>query len=206
MTIILCIYPKIWSLMDRIFCYFWPFFALLPPPPSNNLKNQNFEKLKKNPGDIITLHMLSINQNHIMYGSWDIEHARQNFLSFWTIFCPSPWQPKRSKFWKTEKNAGDIIILHKCTKNQDHMLYCSWDMACDRCNCYFSFWAIFCPFTPLTAQKIKILKKWKKHLEISSFYNSVPKIMIICYTAPEIWCVTDVIIFHFGPLFALLSP
>ena len=20
-------------------------------------------------------------------------------------------------------------------------------MACDRCNCYFSFWAIFCPFT-----------------------------------------------------------
>ena len=26
----------------------------------------------------------------------------------------------------------------------------------DRCNCYFSFWAIFCP---LTAQKIKILKK-----------------------------------------------
>ena len=23
--------------------------------------------------------------------------------------------------------------------------------------------------------------------------------MIICYTVPEIWCVTDVIIFHFGP-------
>ena len=35
-------------------------------------------------------------------------------------------------------------------------------MAHDRCNCCFSFWAIFCPFTPLTAQKIKILKKWKK--------------------------------------------
>ena len=41
--------------------------------------------------------------------------------------------------------------------------------------------------------------KKKKHLETSSFYNSVPKIMIICYTAPEIWRVTDVIIFHFGP-------
>ena len=27
------------------------------------------------------------------------------------------------------------------------------------CNCDFSFWAIFCPFTPLTAQKIKIFKK-----------------------------------------------
>ena len=28
--------------------------------------------------------------------------------------------------------------------------------------------------------------------------------MIICYTVPEIWCVTDVIIFHFGLFFAFL--
>ena len=35
-------------------------------------------------------------------------------------------------------------------------------MAHDRCNCYFSFWAIFCPFTSLTAPKIKILQKQKK--------------------------------------------
>ena len=27
--------------------------------------------------------------------------------------------------------------------------------------------------------------------------------MIICYTVPEIWYVAHVIIFHFGPLFAL---
>ena len=31
-----------------------------------------------------------------------------------------------------------------------------------RCN-YFSFWAIFCPFTPLTAQEIKISKKQNKN-------------------------------------------
>ena len=31
-------------------------------------------------------------------------------------------------------------------------------MTHDRCNCYFSFWAIFCPFTCLTAQNIKIKK------------------------------------------------
>ena len=86
------------------------------------------------------------------------------------------------------------------------MLYCSWDIARNVCNCYFSFWAIICPFTSLTVQKIKILKKWKKLLKISSFHNSVPKIMIICYTVPEIWHVADVIIFHFGPFFALLSP
>ena len=35
-------------------------------------------------------------------------------------------------------------------------------MAHGECNCYFSFWAIFCPFTHLTAQKIKIKKKIKK--------------------------------------------
>ena len=46
----------------------------------------------------------------------------------------------------------------------------------------------------------------KKPLKISSFYNSVPKIMNICYTGPEIWCVMDVIISHFGPFFALLPP
>ena len=78
----------------------------------------------------------------------------------------------------------------------------SWNMKCDRHN-FLSFWAIFCPFTPLTTQKIKILKKWKK-LEISTFYKSVSKIMIICYTVPEIWCMMDVIvIFHFGLFFAL---
>ena len=80
-------------------------------------------------------------------------------------------------------------------------------MVRDRCS-YFSFWAIFCPFTPLTARKINIKKKKRKrrkHLEISSFYTSVPKIMIICYT--EIWHVTDVIvIFHFGLFFDLSPP
>ena len=84
------------------------------------------------------------------------------------------------------------------------MLYCSWNTVQDGCN-YFSFWAIFCPFTPLTAWKITIYHKRKKHLEISSFYISAPKIIMICYTAPKIWCMTDVIIiFHFGLSFALL--
>ena len=131
-------------ILDR----FLPFY--LP----NNLKNQNFEKMKKSPGDIIILHMCTINDNLKRYGSRD--------------------KPEKSKFWRTEKN----IILHMCTENHDHVLFCSWDMACDRCNCYFSFWEIFCPFTPLTAQKIKILKKWKKLQEILSSYTCVPKIMI----------------------------
>ena len=57
---------------------------------------------------------------------------------------------------KTEKKSGDIIILQKCTKNYN-MLSCSSDMTCDGCN-YFLFLVIFCPFIPLTAQKITISK------------------------------------------------
>ena len=87
------------------------------------------------------------------------------------------------------------------------MLYCSWDMAYDRCNYCFSFEAFFLPFyLPLTAKKWKLQKR-KKHLEISSFYTSVPKIIIICYTVPEIWCVTDVIIiFSFWAIFCPFTP
>ena len=102
-----------------------------------------------------------------------------------------PKNPKNHNFEKMKKRPGDIIILHKCTKNHDHMPYCSWDMAHDRCNCYFSFWTIFCPFTTLKAQKIKISQKWKIPLEITSFYICVPKIMIRWQIVPEKWCVTD---------------
>ena len=124
-----------------------------------------------------------------------------NFLPFNSHNSPKKW-----KFQKNENMPGDIIILKKCTKNHDHMPYCSWDMTHDGCNCDFSFWAIFCPFNPVTAQKMKILQKWKNCLEISSLYTSVLKIKIICYTVPEIWYVTKVIIFHFRLFFALLLP
>ena len=61
----------------------------------------------------------------------------------------------------------------------------------------------FCPL-PTIAQKMKILKKWRNPLEISSFYTSAPKVMIICYTVPKIWCGRDVTIFHFRLFFPLL--
>ena len=70
-----------------------------------------------------------------------------------------------------QKNPVNIIILHKCTKNRNHMLWGSWHMEYNGCN-YFSFWAIFCAFPLLTNQDMKISKNWKKqkekNLEISS--------------------------------------
>ena len=65
----------------------------------NNLKNQTFEKMKKKPTDIIILHLHTTNDDHMMHGFWDMEHDRQNLLSFWTIFS------RTSKFWKSEKNT-----------------------------------------------------------------------------------------------------
>ena len=57
---------EIWSATDRIFCHFGPFYAFLP---SNNPKNQNFEKMKETLADIIILHKYSVNDNYMMYGS-----------------------------------------------------------------------------------------------------------------------------------------
>ena len=159
MTIMWCMVPEIWSVTDRIVCHFGPFFC----PSTPNPKNQNFEKIKKNTWRYY--HFTNVYHKwqsydvwFLRYGAWQTEFfvILDHFLPFYP-----PNNPKNQNFEKLKKTPGDIIILHKCTKNHDHMLYCSWDMACDRCNCYFSFWAIFCPFTPLTTQKIKILKKWK---------------------------------------------
>ena len=69
----------------------------------------------------------------------------------------------------------------------------------------FNFGLFFALSPPLTLPKNENFKKMKKNLEISSFYISLPKIMIIWNTVPEIWHMTDVIIFHFGLFFALLQ-
>ena len=72
---------------------------------------------------------------------------------------------KNQNFEKMKKN------IHMCTKNHNDVQFLRYRV---RMNFFLSFWAIFCPFTPhlpssLTTQKTKILKKWKKHLEMSSF-------------------------------------
>ena len=105
-------------------------------------ENQNFEKMIKTLEDII-LQMFTINDSHMIYGFSDMECKRQIFVildRFLPFYLPT--YLKKKKFWKNEKTPG--------------MLYCSLDMPRNGFNCYFSFWAIFYPFTSLTAQKIKI--------------------------------------------------
>ena len=87
--------PEIQSETDIIFCHFGPFFNFFPP---DNLENQNFEKLKKAPGDIIILHMCTISSNHMMYG---------HFGPFFALL-PPPYNPEHQNFEKKTKTPGDI--------------------------------------------------------------------------------------------------
>ena len=68
-------------------------------------------------------------------------------------------------------------------------------MECDRI--FFAILGHFLHFYPASNPKNQNFEKMKKRLEVSSFYTSVPKIMIIFYTVPEIWYMTNVISFFF---------
>ena len=208
------------------FLSFWAIFLHLTLLTTQKINI--FKKMKKKKKTLWRdYHFTLVYHKWWSYDVWFLRHGAQNtnfFVIFNYFFYPKTTRKiKILKKWK--KKARDITIFHmstmndnhmmygswntKCTKNQDHMLYYSWDMVCEGCNHYFSIWAIFFPLTPgplppLTTPNNNILKKWKNHLEMSSFYTCVPKIIIIWYTLPETWCATDIIFCHFGQFFTLL--
>ena len=104
------------------------------------------KKEKKTPGDII-LYMCNITGCTVpeIWSTTDrIFFILDSFLPFY------PTNPKNQNFQKMRKTTRDIIILHKSTKNHDHMPHHSWDATRDGCNFYFSFCASFCPLPPCT--------------------------------------------------------
>ena len=121
--------------------------------PTNNLQNQNFQKNEKN----LRRHYHFTHVWFLRTGLWWTEFFAilDNFL----LFYPTN-NLENPIFEIMKKTTGDIIILQMCTTNDNHMIYGSWDMECDRQN-FLSFWTIFCPFTSLTTPSIKSLKKWK---------------------------------------------
>ena len=144
------------------FLSFWTIFFSFTTLTTQNVKI--LKKWKKTPGDIIILHVSTINKKSydtwfLRYGAWQTGFFL-NFLLF--------YQPKN--FWKNEKKTPRAtIILHLCTINENHVMYGSWDIECNRQN-FLSLWTILCPVTPLTPQEIKnfeIMKK--KTTKIPSF-------------------------------------
>ena len=120
------------------------------------------------------------NHNQMMYGSWDLEWDRQNFLSFWMLFFPFPPRPLKYKvqqtnfscfglffalsaLWqnrKSKKTPGNIIILPICTINDNHMRYGSWDMEHD--TEFFVILDCLLPFYPCNNPKNQNFEKMKK--------------------------------------------
>ena len=115
-----------------------------------------------------------------------------------------------------KKTPRDIIILHKCVTKIMIMIIGYtvpeiWRVTDIIAIFHSGQFPIYLPSSPPK----KNSKNWKKHLEMSSFNTSVPKIMItclpkimiICFTVPEIWRVTDVIvIFSFWAIFCPFIP
>ena len=88
-----------------------------------------------------------------------MECDRQNFLSFWTIFCPFTSLTTPSiKILKKWKNAWKY---QKCTKKHDQMLQCSWDIAHDGCSFYVSFWGFLHFYPPNNPKYGK--NTWRYH-------------------------------------------
>ena len=154
--------------------------------------------LKKR-GDIL-LHMCTTNEDHMIYGSWDIRHNGQSFLSFWAIFYPltllTIWKIKILKKWKRKKTSGDTklftLVYHKWPLHDVWYLrygarqtgffvildiFGTWNVT--DAIVIFHFGPILCPLpfallqSPSEKSNFKI--KWKKTLEISLFYTSIPK-------------------------------
>ena len=144
--------------------YFSP-FTPPPPPPSNNPAKQNFQKVKKKV--FIHYHFAHVHHKWRSYDVWwDMVHDRQIFFFFFFHVEPfSPFYPtsdhnKNQNFEKMKKNWKYYHFTHVYHKWQ------SYDVQFPR---YETWWTeffvtfddffIFCYFTHLTTQKIKIYKK-----------------------------------------------
>ena len=172
--------------------HFLPFY--LSPIMILNIESSR-KKMKKMPGDIILLYL----HVYLKWRSYDVWLVPEIWSMWQTEFFVIldrflPFYPPNNPKNQTFEKMKSLICLNG-----------SWYGACGRQN-FLSFWTIFCPLTPLTTQKAKILEKTKKHLEILPFYTCVPQMRIIWGMVPEIPSATDRIFCQFGPFFPLLPP
>ena len=185
----------------QIFCELRPLFALLH---SHNPENQSFEKMKPNIWRYY--HFTNLYHKWQSYDAWFLRYGTpditfchlDHFLPFYLLKIQNI---KILKKWN--KKSGYVIISEICITNDNHMMHGSWDMERDRHN-FLSLWTIFCPFTHLSTEKIKIIKRWKEFMEILSFYVCSINETHMMYGS----CVMEhnrKFFYHFRPFFTLLS-
>ena len=113
-----------------IFGHFLPFY------PPNDPENQNFEKNDKNAW---RYYPFTHAYHKWRYDAWLLKYKLGDkiFCHIEPFFALSPpWQPENKK-----KTPEDIIILHMCIINDNHMINDSWDMEHHRQN-FFLFFAL----------------------------------------------------------------
>ena len=116
--------------------------------------------MTKTPGDIIFLHFCTTNEDHMMYSSWDIRQDRQFFVVLGHFLPSDPHlNTQKTKILKNWKSLWEILPFYTCSSNDNHMMYCSWDMECDR---QYFILGHFLPFYPTKNLKNKIFSKIEK--------------------------------------------
>ena len=170
-TNIWCSVPEIRSEMYRIFCHTGLFFALSPPPQQPG--KSKFWKNKKS-----TCRCRPFTRVYLIWRSNDVWFLR--YKAQWTEFFVIlghflPFYPTKNQenfFLKKWNISLEILSFYSCASQMAII----WCMVCEKWSVkgnFLSFWTIFCLFTFLSTWKIRILKKWKKHLKVS-FYTSIP--------------------------------
>ena len=170
-TIKWCMLTQIWSATDIIFCHFRPFFALLPHYWPRKSK---FGKYVKNTWRYFPF--THVHHKSRSYDVWFLRYKVQRTKSFVILghFFPfdPPNNPKNQNFEKTKKSwryCHFTLVYHKWRSYDVWFLRYQAQQQSE----FVVILGYFCLFTPLIIQKIKILKKWKNLLEISSFYTWV---------------------------------
>ena len=137
---------------DRLsFLLFWAIFYPLTFLTTQKIKI--YKKRKKILGDIIILHLCSTN---------DTGRDRQNILLFWAIFCSfTPLTTQKIKILKNLKKHLEKISFYISVPYENHMMYGSWDMKCNKQN-FFVILGYFLSFYPPNNPENKNLETMKK--------------------------------------------
>ena len=158
------------------------FFVLLSP----SLKNENFKKLKTKKGYEISPFYTSVPKIIIIsYTISGIYH-----MTVYTCYFP---------FWA----SFHLLVKFLLPTAKKIRISKEWKKCLEISSFYMSAPKIITvPEISHMTENEKFKKNGKEtkqgDIKISSSNTSVPKIIIICFTVPEIWRVTDVIaIFHF---------
>ena len=179
-----CMVPVIRIEVVRIFCHFEPFLALLSHSQSTKSKFWINEKNTWRKYWFKLVH----HDNHIMHGSWDTKHDGQDFLSFRTILYPfTPLTQKIKIFKKIKKKHLELLWFYKCVPWMT-IIWCMVPEICSMTENFLSFFGPFFAFTPLITPKKKLLKKWKKTLEIMLHMCTIKDHHMIRDLSKHFWC------------------